>query len=169
MTQLFPDLDDDARLWVWIAERPLTGEDASAVRGAIEAFLSSWTTHGRSIRGDAAILYDQVLVLAGEVSEGEISGCGIDKSARLLESAGREHGFEWSSGLSVPVLATVSGPVRMLTRAELRREASGGRITPEQLLIDRAITRLGDARRGMLCRPVRDTWAARYVPASETG
>ncbi|MDX1741556.1 MAG: hypothetical protein R3178_09695, partial [Rhodothermales bacterium] len=134
-----------------------------------ESFLSSWTTHGRTIRGDATVLFDQVLVLAGEVSEGDISGCGIDKSVHLLEGAGRQHGFAWSSGLTVPVLDSASGPLRLLTRADFRLEASEGRVTPDHLLMDRSITRLGDARSGMLYRPVRDTWAARYVSVSETG
>ncbi len=169
MTQLFPDLDDDARLWVWIADRPLTSGEITAVSAAIDAFLSDWTTHGRSIRGDAAILFDQALVLAGEVSEGDISGCGIDKSVHLLEDAGRQHGFEWSSGLAVPILTSDSGPVRMMTRADLRREAFEGLITPDHLLIDRSITRLRDARNGMLCRPLRDTWAAPWVSVTETG
>ncbi len=168
MKQLLPSLNDDARLWIWVAQRPLATDEQAAITGAVAEFLSTWETHGRPIRGEAVILLDQVVVLGGEVEEGDISGCGIDKSAHLLERAGRAHGFEWCSGVDVPTLVATGGPVRITARNELRHAISQGRISEDDLIVDRSLSRLGDARSAGLCRCVKDTWAARYVSAGST-
>ena len=168
MDELFPALNDDARIWIWIADRPLCGSEQSAISEALDRFLRDWTTHGRTIRGGATILFDQVLILAGEVTDGEISGCGIDKSAHLLQDAARELGFEWSSSLHVPVLGSESGPVKTWSRTELRREIAEGRLTSEHLVLDRTLTRLGEARASVFLRPLRETWAARYLATDST-
>ena len=168
MNTYFPALDDSARLWIWVAQRPLSESEQVAVTDAVDQFLGGWTSHKRKIRGASAVLLDQVLILAGEIEEGEISGCGIDKSAHLLEEVASRQGFTWSSALDVPIVDDARGRVVMLDRTELKRRIGNGEVSDGTLIIDRTLTSLGDLRSHGLKRPAQDSWAARYFRSHAT-
>lgn len=168
MNKYFPALDDNAMLWTWVAERPLSESEQVAVTDAVEQFLGGWTSHDRKIRGASAVLLNQVLILAGEIEEGEISGCGIDKSAHLMEEVASRHGFTWSSALDVPIVDDARGHIVMLDRAELKRRIRTGDVSDGTMIIDRTVTSLGDLRSHGLKRPARDSWAARYFRSRST-
>ena len=168
MNKYFPALADNARLWIWVAERPLSESEQVAVTDAVEQFLGGWTSHNRKIQGASAVLLDQVLILAGEIEEGEISGCGIDKSAHLMEEVASRHGFTWTSALDVPIVDDARGEIVMLDRAELKHGIRNGDLSADISIIDRTVTSLGDLRSYGLTRPARDSWAARYFRSHPT-
>ena len=168
MASLFQELSDSARVWIWISERPMTATQQDRVRRALGEFLETWTTHGRQIRGAAAVLREQVVVLAGEVDEGEISGCGIDRSVHLLEHVGQELGFSWSSPLDVPFIQEHDGPIELLPRTHFAELARNGGLRSDVAIIDRTLEVLAELRDSGLHRPARDTWAARYFSSAGT-
>lgn len=169
MSPLFPSLGDSAHLWIWVADRPLSESQQESVHAAIGGFLSEWTSHGRRVQGNASIFHDQVLVLAAEIPEAEISGCGIDKSVHLLEGAAQSQNFQWSSPLDVPLLDEEASGVSIVPRGIVRQRAARGEISADVRMVDRTLGSLGELRSGGLVRPARLTWAARYFRTGAAG
>ena len=165
MHTLFPSLQASARVWIWVADRKLTASEQAAVDSAVNGFLAGWTSHQRQVRGATSILRDQVLVLAAEIPDGEISGCGIDKSVHLLERVAAAQGFLWTSALDVPVLDGPNEEIVVVSRASLRSGIRYGGVSPDTLIIDRTIVTLGELRSAGVVRRAEDTWAGRYFPA----
>ena len=164
---VFPSLDGGARVWTWIANRRMSEHEKNAVEEALADFRRSWTSHGREVKAESAVYAHQILVLAADIPDGEISGCGIDKSVHALESAARKWGFDWTSALDVPLLDT-DGELVVTSRSAVRHSIADGSIGPEAMVIDRAVTRLAEVRSGALVRPIRDTWLSRYLPPIST-
>ncbi len=161
-------LPDEARLWIWAADRPLDPNEQAAILSAMERFLADWTSHGRRIRGEVQVVHDRLLLLGGVIPEGDISGCGIDKSVHVLESVADEIGIDWLSGLDVVFRDPATEGLRSMTRREFREAAKNGEISSAATIIDRSVTSLADLRAGLLETVAASSWASRYFRSEPT-
>ncbi len=162
MKPLFPSLPDHASLWVWVADRKLDAEASEEVLERLRSFLGAWTSHGRAVRGDAAFIDHTILLIAGDVEAGDISGCGIDKSVHAIESAAADLGFEWVSGLDVVFSRSEDAPIETASRADFRRLAKTGELGAKTVIYERSATTLGRLRSQGIATAASDTWTARY-------
>lgn len=162
----FATLSDEAHVWVYAADRTLTGAEQEAVRAALDAFCAGWTSHRRPVRGAADVLFDRFAVVAGEIPGGDLSGCGIDASVHAVDEVARAHGFGWLPSLFV--LYRDAGGVQGVPRATFRRLVAEGRVTAETPVFDLSVASLGALRRGGLERPAGESWHARVfrIPAT---
>jgi hypothetical protein len=158
-TTLFSALPDEARIWIYLADRPLNDAEQTAMRQALHTFLVSWTSHGRTVQADAALLDGQFLIVAGVIPGGDISGCGIDASARFIEEAARNLNVQWTSPLSV-TYRDETGALRSAPRPMFRDLARRGIVHTLTPVIDLSITTLGQLRNGHLERLAGEGWTA---------
>ncbi len=172
MTHSFSRLSPHARLWIWAASRAISSEEAAALQAAMNTFLETWSSHERPIRGASALIEQRMLLIGGEIPDGDISGCGIDKSVRLLERVAKDHGFEWLPGLDVLFRRGSDAPLESLPRSLFREAADMGRLGPQTIVVDRTIGTVEELRAGNLERPARESWAQQYFatirPAAKT-
>lgn len=157
---LFRALPDTARVWVYIADRPLREAEQAEVQHRLDAFFDAWTSHGRGVQGAATILADRLLVLAAHIPSGDISGCGIDKSVHTVEDAAQALGFAWQSPLLVTYRAA-DGTLQSEPRGAFRKRVRSGEVTAATPVLDLTLTTLGEVRAGHLERPAGDAWHAR--------
>ena len=57
-------LPDDARVWVFAAERALAPAEAEAVLGTVDAFLGVWAAHGHPLRSARELRESRFLIIA---------------------------------------------------------------------------------------------------------
>ncbi len=167
MKPLFPSLPDGASLWVWAADRQLDDHESGEVLKRLQTFLRSWTSHGRAVIGDAAFTDQRILLIAGDVEAGDISGCGIDKSVHAIESAASELGFKWVTGLDVVYRPSETADIETASRAEFRRLAEAGDLGEGTVIYDRSPTTLGSLRSHGITTAATKTWTARYFRDAE--
>ncbi len=162
---IFPDLSDDAHLWV-IA---LDGKQADLRKLLLQTqlFLEQWTSHGRPIQGAAMIKSDRFLLVAGEIPGGTISGCGIDALMHAVE--------EISANKDCPILSsmlifyrTEHGAIHFASRSQFREQIRQGLITPATHVFNLGTCTLGALRTGEFERPLCDSVYARLfrIPAT---
>lgn len=165
LTDLFPDLSDDARLWIYAADRNLTPVEAEAVQRALDGFCANWTSHGRPVRSAATVLYDRFLVIAGEIPGGDVSGCGIDSSTRVIAEVSQQLGFSWLPALYV--FYRHADGVEGVPRPIFRQRVRDGAVTAATPVFDLGLQTLGALRRGAFEQPAGASWHARVfqIPA----
>lgn len=166
-SDLFPLLSDEARCWIYIAERRLTEAEQSALLEALQPFFGGWASHGRPVQGAATVLDDRFLVVAGAIAEGAISGCGIDASVHAVEEAAADLGLAWSSPLLV-FYRDADGAPHSLPRSAFRKLVADGTVTADTPVFDLSLTTLGHLRSGAFEKPAGDSWHARVfrIPQS---
>lgn len=157
---LFPDLPDDARLWVHVTDRPLTGDEEAALMDRLEAFADGWSHHRHAIDGRFRLVGGRVLVAAGYAEGYDVGGCGIDALVRALETAALDLGFGFAPALHV-VYRDAEGRVQTCARPAFRAHVQAGRVTAATPVFDPGLTRLGEARAQGLERPAHASWHAR--------
>ena len=157
----FSELPDEARLWIYAAHRTLSQAESQMLLAQLGPFLKAWQAHGLPVRGQADVLHQRFLLLAGHVAEGEISGCSIDASARAVQAAGEALGIQWLSPLWV-FYRDPSGQVVHTSRGQFRQRIASGKITPAKPVFDLSLTTLGALRQHGFEKPAAQSWVARW-------
>lgn len=161
----FTALPGDARLWIFAAERRLTGGEQETLLAAVDAFLGQWKAHGAPLSAGRELREGQFLLVAVDESAAGASGCSVDAMVRVLAELERALGLELVN--HAPVLfRTADGGVARVSRAEFSDLARRGVVSPETTVFNNTLTTLRDLREGRWETAARDSWHARaFFPA----
>lgn len=160
----FDSLPDDARVWVFAAERPLTEEEERALLAPVDAFLDGWNAHGSPLTCGRDWVHGRFLLVAVDERTAPPSGCSIDALVRTLKD------LEAKLGVSLldnhPVWYRAGEEMRREDRSTFRDLAKAGEVGPDTVVFDNTVTRLGQIRAGEWERPARESWHGRaFFPA----
>ena len=149
-------LPDDARLWVFGAERVLDPGEQAELLSAVDRFLDEWHAHGSLLTAARDLREGRFLMVAVDERSVPTSGCSIDAMVGVLKTLEGRIGALVAHG---PVYyRDPSGEVRRAERAEFGRLAGAGAVDPDTVVFDTTVTRVGRLRDGGWERPARDTW-----------
>lgn len=81
-------LEDSARVWIHVANRRMTREEAHAVQQRLDHFMSGWQSHGASLSAQAAVVHGWIVVLAVDERAQHATGCSIDAAVSVLKRIG---------------------------------------------------------------------------------
>jgi hypothetical protein len=155
----FEGLPDDARLWVFAAERPLAPGERDAVLGDVDRFLDTWSAHGTPLRCARDFRHERFLLVAVDERAAGVSGCSIDALTRQL----REH--ERKLGITLldngPVQFRGPAGVERASRARFAELAAAGQVTPETIVFDNTAATVGTVRAGRWETAARNSWHGR--------
>ncbi len=138
----FPTLPPDTRAWVYASTAPIPRLVQRALLDGLGAFFVRWTSHGRAVAGQAAILEGHFLVLAAAL-DGLISGCGIDKLDHAVRDLAARLGLTFTSSLDV-AYRDASGAVQMVPRGTFRRMAAEGTVGAATPVFNTALSTVAD-------------------------
>lgn len=161
MTTVLPTLHATSRVWQYVSDRPLSGQEVEAITNAAKTFCANWTAHNNQLRADAFVLHNQVLVLAVDESTAGASGCSIDKSTHFVERVGADLGIDLFVRDRV-FYQQPDGEVVIAKLALLPELAQNGQLTPETLVFDTLAATLGQlTEQGW--KPLANSWQKRWV------
>ena len=86
----FQNISDEARIWVYQADRAISAEESRWIEDNMKNFLEKWTAHGNELYASAVVLNDFFLVVALDENKNEASGCSIDASVHFIQALQRE-------------------------------------------------------------------------------
>jgi hypothetical protein len=99
--ELLPQLSNESRVWLYLAERKLDDTEAHFVSEKIDLFVQNWTAHNKKLTADGTIIFQQYIVLGVDEKIEAASGCSIDGSVRLIKSLQQELGIDFFNRLKV--------------------------------------------------------------------
>ncbi len=166
---MFEELPAHALLWVYAVDSPLTPATTEQVSGQLSHFMDAWQFHGQKVDGQFAFLYDRFILIAADISEAEISGCGIDASVHVLEETGQRLGFNLLSGLNV-FYRDENRVVQSVSRSTFRKLVRSEEVTGETIVFDTSLVKLDQLREGLFELPAHDSWHAMVfrIPSPST-
>src|SRR5215203_7419328 len=162
----FAEMPPHARLWIFAAERPLSGAEQEALLAVVDDFLQQWAAHGAPLAAARDLRYDRFLFVAVDESNAGASGCSIDAMTRVLAALEGEMGLELVN--HTPVLYRVGADVARVDRAAFADRARRGDVSPDTLVFNNTLSRVGELQAGKWEVPARDSWHARafFQPGS---
>jgi len=162
----FPAFPDDASLWIYVADRALSNEEQTRLLERLQPFFAQWTAHGHRVRGEALILHDRFLLVAGFVPDGELSGCGIDASIQAIKEAFAALPTGFLPALDV-LFRDGDGVIRSVPRPVFRRLVRSGAVTAATTIFDPSITTVKALREGGFEKPAGRSWHAKVFRIPE--
>ena len=139
------DLPDNARSWVFGADRDLDEGATDLLFREVDRFLSQWHAHGSPLTVGRDWRYGRFLTVAVDQSTAGASGCSIDGLFRTLKA------MEPRLGASLVTSGMVfyrskKGKIEAVDREQFTALSAEGKITPETTVFDPTVTTLGEWR-----------------------
>lgn len=160
----FKTLPENARVWVYQADRNLSEAEQVQVLDFLSAAVDTWVTHGMPMRGSVKILFNRLVLIAADTDFQEPSGCSIDSSTRWLQELGKTlalNFFDRSIGYFE------DGQWQFFSVFEAGKQVSGGIIRPDTKVINPRVERVGDLE-DLLVIPASASFLNRYFSMSES-
>lgn len=138
-------LPDDARTWVFGANKTLEGPPSESLLSEVDRFLSQWNAHGSPLTVGRDWKYSRFLTVAVDQSTAGASGCSIDGLFRTLKA------LEPKIGASLVTSGLVfyrdqNGAIQSVDRELFSALSAQGKIGPDTPVFDPAVTTLGEWR-----------------------
>ncbi len=152
----FDTLPEEARLWIFAADRPLTATKRDRLLGRVDAFLGEWKAHGVSLTAARDWRYDRFLFIGVDQAVAGVSGCSIDALVNDMKAL--------ESELSVtlvdnsPVMFRDGDSIRRVQRQEFAVLAAGGTVDGDTLVFNNTLTTVGQLRAGEWEVPASHSW-----------
>lgn len=160
----FSDIDFNARVWVYQANRALTSEEAGIISETLKSALDLWEAHGKPLTASGKIFENRFVVIAVDERDELPSGCSIDKSTHWLKEIGHQMNLDFFDRSLAYLddqdhVATVAVP-------QIKQAVADGLITPYTTVFDNQVqTKAQWMKRWKVS--AADTWLNRYF-ASQT-
>jgi hypothetical protein len=155
----FHQLPDEARLWVFPANRRLGASEEEALLDQVEEFLSSWAAHGDPLEAGMDWREGRFLLVAVDEGAAHPSGCSIDALVNRLKELGGQDDLTLVD--HSPVWYRAEDGIRCLSRPEFKRLVEEGRVDHSTPVFDTSITRMAQLRQGEWERPAGTSWHRR--------
>jgi hypothetical protein len=159
--ELLPEeFDESSRVWIYQSSRLFSITEAFQIEDMLSAFVSSWDSHGISVKGYATLFFGQFILLMADERASMISGCSTDSSVRLmkkLESHFNVHLFDRQ------LLAFfIKDKVELLPLSQLSAGVTNGFIQPETLYFNNIVLTKKELENNWII-PVKDSWLASRI------
>ena len=155
----FDQMPEDARLWIFAADRPLDDAERDRLLWRVDAFLNSWAAHGASLTAARDWRYDRFLFISVDEATAGVSGCSID--ALVHDIRALENELQVTLVDHAPVVFRDNGDIRRVSRQTFAEMARAGSVTRETPVFNNSLTTVGQLRSGGWEVPAADSWHAR--------
>jgi hypothetical protein len=138
-------LPDDARAWVFGADKTIEAPASETLLREVDGFLSRWQAHGSPLTVGRDWKYGRFLTVAVDQSTAGASGCSIDGLFRTLKA------LEPKLGASLVTSGVVffrgrKGAIECAGRERFTALSAEGKIGPATRVFDPTVTTLGEWR-----------------------
>jgi len=155
----FDQLPDEARVWVYQANRSLSDEEVKVIRELLKPALNQWAAHGQPLLASAQVVDNQFVLIGVDEGYTLPSGCSIDASARTLQEIGRRVNIDFFDR-SVAVLSA-EGAVKTFALPAIKAAVADKLITPEGLMINTLVKTKAEFKTNWHVG-IANSWLKRY-------
>lgn len=86
----FDNIANDARIWIFQANRIFSQLELKFLEKSISLFLNSWTAHGSQLSASFKIEYNIFIIIALDEKNSTATGCSIDKLVNFMKQIENE-------------------------------------------------------------------------------
>ena len=86
----FDNIANDARIWIFQANRIFSQLELEFLEKSISLFLNSWTAHGSQLSASFNIEYNTFIIIALDEKNSTATGCSIDKLVNYMKQIENE-------------------------------------------------------------------------------
>ena len=152
----FDVLPEDARVWIFSAERELSAVEQERVLADVDRFIDQWGAHRVPLGAGRELQYGQFLFVAVDQRTAGPSGCSIDALVRQMKEL--EHELDVELVNHAPVLFRRGTHVERVSREDFSELIADGHVNLATTVFNNTLQVLGDVRAGRWEVPASESW-----------
>ena len=142
----FKELNDEARVWVYQADRTLTEREVEDIRSRGREFVAIWAAHGQQLKAALEVFHRHFVVIVADEKQVRASGCSLDRAVDFIR------GLEQDFGVGLLNWRTVvyrDGDLVVSTKREqFEQMIASGRVGPDTRVFNNHISMKSDLDTG---------------------
>lgn len=150
-------LPDNARVWVYQADRPFTTEEEAYLNNRMTDFVSQWKAHGSELMAGFELRDQRWLILAVDESRQSATGCSIDGSVHLIKTMGEELGIDFFN--RTKIVWEADGERHEDPMHDFWAKRKAGIVSDEVSVFNTLANNLGELRKSWK-QPFNESWHA---------
>jgi hypothetical protein len=155
----FNSLPDDARIWIYQANRPFQEEELKQLKPALDNFLKQWTAHGQDLNAAYDLPYNRFIVIGLDQSVSGATGCSIDSSVHFIQSVEKEFNIDLMDKMNVTYK---NGKyVAHKDLADFRKMAKAKSVSDKTIVFNNLVQNVGEYKENWEV-PASESWHARF-------
>ncbi|MFO7825097.1 MAG: hypothetical protein R6V72_14245 [Cyclobacterium sp.] len=155
----FEEMPEEARIWVYQADRPFDEQEKTWIISKLVTFCNQWNTHGSLMPSSFDIKYDQFIILAVDESRLGASGCSIDSSVKILREIETKLSINLLDSGKVSYVDTNGVKVAFLP--EIREHINKGTLQAQSKVFNPGVNKIADLENKWLI-PADSSWLKKY-------
>ncbi len=152
----FENLPLDARVWVYLSDRPLTPADIVQMGDYLKPQMQTWAAHGEALRGGFTFVEKTFLIISVDQQAHMPSGCSIDASTRWIKQIKDMFGIDFLNR------AIMTENQDILPVFQVKKHIEQGLIKPETLVYDQQISTKAELIEGFL-KPANEVFSRYFL------
>ena len=160
-THLLPaDFEPASRVWMYQSNRLFTMGEALEIEDMLNDFVSSWQSHGATVKGYGNLLFGQFLVLMADETQSGVSGCSTDSSVKLVKEM--ETRFKVDMFNRQNLAFVVKEKVQLIPIAQLKYAIDNNFIDMNTLYFNNLVQTKNQLETKWM-QPIKDSWLAKKL------
>jgi hypothetical protein len=155
----FEKISDDARVWVYLANRELSKNELETISANLRSFVDQWKAHGKDLRCSFKIAYNQFIIIAVDEQYNTASGCSIDESVNFLRQLEQHFHIDLFDRKKIPFL--FEEVVQLIDSNKLKDEIESGIVRQETLTFNPVVRKKKDLEEVWI-QSTGSSWLQRY-------
>jgi len=160
----FNTLPNNARVWIYQANREFTENEILEVSKKAEDFIETWTRHGEDLKASYEIKYQQFLVLAVDESFNDVSGCSIDSSVRFIKTTEQSFGIDLMNKLNIAF--KIGENINTVSLAVFQQFVKEDKIDGDTIVFNNMVQSKADYDTNWEV-PASQSWHQRFIPVTK--
>ena len=156
----YKNLPNNARVWIYQANREFTNKEVDFISTKTQQFINSWTRHGDNLKGSFTIKYNQFLVLAVDESFNNVSGCSIDSSVHFIQQLQNDLNIDLMDKMNVTFKD--NDTVNLVKLSVFQKYAKEDKITQDTIVFNNMVNTKEDFEQKWEI-PARESWHNRFL------
>lgn len=156
----FESLPDEARIWIYQANRSFTDEEITELNGYLDTFLKQWTAHGADLKAGYEIRYKRFIIIALDQSANAATGCSIDASVHFIQELEKHYNIDLLDKMNVSYRQGDFIAYKPL--ADFKKMAKDRAVSQNTIVFNNLVNNKEEYLNYWEV-PARDSWHARFM------
>ncbi|MCH2489088.1 MAG: ABC transporter ATPase [Flavobacteriales bacterium] len=156
----FNSLPDDARIWIYQANRKLSEEEVEKISTKTNDFLEKWTAHGANLEAGFEIKHDRFIVIGLNQTNASASGCSIDASVHFIQQLEKEFDVDLMDKMNVTFY---NGKyIAHKSLSDFRKMAKARSVSPNTVVFNNLVNTKAEYLDNWEV-PAKESWHSRFL------
>lgn len=156
----FNILPEEARVWIYQANRTFTDAELEEIAAKLNTFIENWTAHGSDLQAGYNLVYKRFIVIGLNQNLNNATGCSIDASVHFIQQLEKEYNVDLMDKMNVSYKQGEFIAYKPLI--EFKKMAKQKAVSKNTIVFNNLVNNIAEFKEHWEV-PAKDSWHSRFI------